>query len=1086
MQRNPHGTAGATANDYSAPSSKSSSPRRVNFDLTPNKKPNWQQNTTSPLSSPRGVPPSIPYCDLAIPQSKHGHGLGEPSRTNSPNHSRRRWAELCALARNSLVTLESARKGTSSSSSTPPPPSPQKTHSPAPKSPLKPCLKSPTSPTFAPQLPPPAPVPPPPRTPRRTAWRSQVAPSLPTLVEVSSAASGGKSDNASRASKSGKSSQVRGGRPNRPRASTGRNGRHERYEMERMKRTRESGGRVSQTNKKNAHGVGSKAASKHDERRKREPKIDAIDSELSNTSKSSRGGGKGRVTKSKDATKHPPRPPLTRRDALLEAMRVEDPPAPPLASSSVYSSSECSSPSIYTSSSVYSSSTATPESPTTSTDRSSPPSTPMSKRTASTEPTSYTSGSETTSPPKTPLTPTSPTKTMTSQTVTEMESEAESAQTETVEDSASCTHRTVSSVALGSALGLTKPSSAVRSVMGLERCEMAKAREPLIGETGRRKSRKTTEDRKEEKDERRATSSKSKEEVPEPPPPPKPQPRVRKRKQARFPEVEEAPAKDLKKTVSDPGERHHATGRMTAEDRPRRDGKDGSSKGGRKRVTTKPSAAVEKENKDPEPLDAEGEAQMPRRHVSHSIKSRRSVCVRGQGMHLYIDMAHKKPSSTTSTTTNTTANPPPLSPHHYHRPILANHNSNSLQVPATIDDDATSCISSTSLHPGVDLSTNAANPKNLAFKNPFAPPPPPDQMRYTRPVRRPYRWPRLDRGFDGVAGSRPPLDLGKALPPIPAGDSEDEYPEDEVVFDKTRSSHRQRQRPRRGSGGGLHGPRPGPLPRRLSLSLSALPDTPFLGALDVSRLAVGEERVFRLPDPPTASAVERAAAQTSPRHQASAPAQRSAAGAWEVQEERAGGNGTARARTMPARRRTDADVGERARARARGKGEADYEHEHPAMDADAPNHTQTQPQLLPPPRVRDGQKNKTKNQEKETPKQDPTNDTTTPEVEIDGIARRLAFAIKNGRAKGTRAVKDQPAAAAGDSSHRLPRRSNLRLPAQAHKVGTTVSIAQDGEKKDGVVVVVDARLRKEQRTWEYKVEDASQETEWVREEDVVA
>ncbi|KAK8182151.1 hypothetical protein BC567DRAFT_293461 [Phyllosticta citribraziliensis] len=799
MQRSSHSNAGATASDHQT-QSKSGSPRRVNFDLTPNDGRNWHQNATSPLISPRKGPPSIPYCDLATPLlSKRENGLDDSSRSSSPSHSRLRWAELRSIARNSLATWESSRKG--ASSSTPRPASPQKSQSPGPKSPLKPCLKSPTSPTFAPQLPPPAPVPPPPRTPRRTAWRSQVAPSLPTLVEVSSAASGAKSDSASRASKSSKSNQSN--RNNRPRAAAGRALRHEKYEMERKKRIREYGSKVSQTSRASkSRPQGESPRPIKQEQGKRVSRHEENDSELSNTSKSSRNSRSSRVIKTKEANKKsPPRPPLTRRDAILEAMRVEDPPAPPLASSSVYSSSECSSPTIYSSSSIYSTDTATPTSPATSTERSSPPSTPLSKRTASTSPTSYTaSGSDTESFPKTPQTPTSPTKTATSATVTEFDSEADTARTETV-DTASSTHRTVSSVALGSALGLKRPSSAVRSVLGLQESQVSAAQEPLVPEPEPRRRRKKTEPRTEETEKNRKNENDGGGPTADLPKT-KPQPRVRKRKQARFPETAETPAKDLKKTTSDSGERHSKPSIRGGADeqRPKRERKDG----GRKREAQKAPASVDKENKTPEVGDGAvvEDDKTPRRHVSHSIKSRRSVCVRGQGMNLFIDMAHAKPSTCSSSPTfaSTAPSTPP-----------------------------------TSLHPGVDLTRNPTKPKNLAFRNPFAQPPPPQcGMRYTRPVRRAYAWPRLDRGFDGVG--RPPLDLGKALPPIPRGaDSGCESDEDGAFGAAVgaRARTRPQSSQQRSSAKQKDDGKPHPHPRRLSLSLSALPDTPFLGALDV-------------------------------------------------------------------------------------------------------------------------------------------------------------------------------------------------------------------------------------------------------------
>ncbi|KAK7534717.1 uncharacterized protein J3D65DRAFT_628795 [Phyllosticta citribraziliensis] len=266
-------------------------------------------------------------------------------------------------------------------------------------------------------------------------------------------------------------------------------------------------------------------------------------------------------------------------------------------------------------------------------------------------------------------------------------------------------------------------------------------------------------------------------------------------------------------------------------------------------------------------------------------------------------------------------------------------------------------------------------------------------MRYTRPVRRAYAWPRLDRGFDGVG--RPPLDLGKALPPIPRGaDSGCESDEDGAFGAAVgaRARTRPQSSQQRSSAKQKDDGKPHPHPRRLSLSLSALPDTPFLGALDVSRLAVGEERVFRLPPPPPASTTTTATATEEAAVTASGLSRSFEPGAGRGMKMRRHGSAP---QPTTATTATTATVKEMQVASSRGRFSCDDA-------ASSSRRGQSQPhqrsRSRPPPSEPERPHSRTESTSR-------SEGQSAVDQEVDGIARRLAFAIKNGRAKGTRAVK---------------------------------------------------------------------------------
>ncbi|KAK7557658.1 hypothetical protein IWX47DRAFT_870567 [Phyllosticta citricarpa] len=207
-------------------------------------------------------------------------------------------------------------------------------------------------------------------------------------------------------------------------------------------------------------------------------------------------------------------------------------------------------------------------------------------------------------------------------------------------------------------------------------------------------------------------------------------------------------------------------------------------------------------------------------------------------------------------------------------------------------------------------------------------------------------------------------------------------------------------------------------PRRLSLSLSALPDTPFLGALDVSRLAEGEERVFRVSGSPPSS-VSRArggggAATASMlsstfdmnldervtmgkdvgmRRHGSAPQ----SGVRGAGYERSGDGGRRMTRhsydetSSPARDRTPSSSASHRsslpRHRSRGR--------HTTATTPSPSTITETETVATIERANEAEKEGLREKQSES----------AMDKEVDGIARRLAFAIKNGRAKGSRAVK---------------------------------------------------------------------------------
>ncbi|KAK7509178.1 hypothetical protein IWZ03DRAFT_390704 [Phyllosticta citriasiana] len=210
-------------------------------------------------------------------------------------------------------------------------------------------------------------------------------------------------------------------------------------------------------------------------------------------------------------------------------------------------------------------------------------------------------------------------------------------------------------------------------------------------------------------------------------------------------------------------------------------------------------------------------------------------------------------------------------------------------------------------------------------------------------------------------------------------------------------------------------------PRRLSLSLSALPDTPFLGALDVSRLAEGEERVFRVPGSPS-SAVSRArgggGAETASmlsstfdmnlderattmgkdmgmRRHGSAP-QRGVRG---TACERSGDDGRRMTRhsydetSTPARDRTPSSSASHRSSLPRHRSHG--RHTTAIATATTPSTMAETETVATIERAKDAEKEELGEKQSES----------AMDKEVDGIARRLAFAIKNGRAKGSRAVK---------------------------------------------------------------------------------